>query len=338
MAHHATLESPRKRTRAGRPAAQSMHAAAIDRFGPPSVLKVRSIPAPTPGPNEILIAVHAAGVGIWDTEIRHGWWPEGKPKFPLVLGVDGAGIVVAKGSRVRRFSDGDPVWAYEFINPKGGFYSEYAAVDARRAGRIPSNLDLLHAGASAATGLTALQGIQDHLRVRSGENVLVFGASGAVGSLAIQFAKLQGARVIGLARGPHAVSLVRRLGADVAIDATGRGLLDEIRDAADGAIDAVLALAGGEQLETCLEFVRKGGRVVHPNGVDPAPPRRKSLRVTSYDAKAGPRQFDALKAAAEACDLRVALGGVFLLDQASQAHEELEKGQVLGRIALKIRR
>ena len=135
-----TLESPRKRMRARRPAAPLMHAAAIDRFGPPSVLKVRSMTAPTPGPNEILIAVHSAGVGIWDTEIRHGWWPEGKPKFPLVLGVDGAGIVVAKGSRVRRFSDGDLVWAYEFINPKGGFYSEYVAVDARRAGRIPTQL------------------------------------------------------------------------------------------------------------------------------------------------------------------------------------------------------
>lgn len=338
MTHPATLDSPRKRTRARRPAAQLMRAAIIDRFGPPSALKVRSMPVPSPGPNEILIAVHSAGVGIWDTEIRHGWWPEGKPKFPLVLGVDGAGIVAAKGSRVRRFSDGDRVWAYEFINPKGGFYSEYAVVDARHAGRIPDNFNLLHAGASAATGLTAYQGIHDHLRVRSGETVLVFGASGAVGSLAVQFANHQGARVIGLARGPHATALVRRLGADLAIDAQEGDFIDRLRDAAGDGIDGILALAGGNQLEACLEFVRKGGRVVHPNGVEPAPHRRKNLRVTSYDAKAGIRQFDALKAAAEACDLQVALGGVFPLAQASKAHEELEKGQVLGRLALKILR
>ena len=338
MTHPATLESPRKRSRAGQPTGQIMHAAAIDRFGPASVLKVRSMPAPSPGPNEILIAVHSAGVGIWDTEIRHGWWPEGKPKFPVVLGVDGAGVVVAKGSRVRRFSEGDLVWAYEFINPKGGFYSEYAAVDARHAGLVPNNLDLLHAGASAATGLTALQGIQDHLRARSGETVAVFGASGAVGSLAIQFAKLQGARVIGLARGHAAVALVRRLGADVAIDTAGDDFIGRLIEAAPEGIDGLLALAGGDALEACLDLACDGGRVVHPNGVEPAPRHRRNLRIKSYDAKAGPRQFDALKAAAEACDLRVALGGVFPLDQASKAHEELERGQVLGRVALKIRR
>src|SRR5262245_15852171 len=105
----------------------TMNTVAIDRFGPPSVLQPRETEVPIPGPNEILIAVHSAGVGIWETEIRGGWWPEGKPKFPIVLGADGAGIVAAAGSRVRRFSEGDRVWAYEFMNPKGGFCAEYAA-------------------------------------------------------------------------------------------------------------------------------------------------------------------------------------------------------------------
>lgn len=336
MTHPATLERPR--TRAGRTARPLIHAAAIDRFGPPSVLKLRSIPAPVPGPNEILIAVHSAGVGIWDTEIRHGWWPEGKPKFPLVLGVDGAGIVAAKGSRVRRFSVGDRVWAYEFINPKGGFYSEYAAIDARHAGHVPINLDLLHAGASAATGLTAFQGVHDHLRARDGEIVAVFGASGAVGSLAIQFAKRQGARVIGLARGHAAVALVHRLGADVAIDTEGDDFVGRLIEAAPDGIEGVLALAGGDALEACLDLACDGGRIVHPNGVEPAPRRRRNLRIKSYDARSGARQFDALRTAAEECGLRVPLGGIYPLEEAAEAHGVLEKGQVLGRVALKIRR
>jgi len=326
----------RSRARKGR-TAQIMSAAAIDHFGPPSVFRIQEMPVPAPGPHEILISVHAAGVGIWDTEIRGGWWPEGKPKFPLVMGVDGAGIVVAKGARVRRFAEGDRVWGYEFINPKGGFYADYVAIDARHAGPIPRNLDLVRAGAAAATGLTAFQGIHDHLKVSRGESVLVFGASGAVGSLAVQFAKLQGATVVGIARGREATALVRKLGADESIDALRSNAIEELRKTWPEGFDAVLALAGGGMLEKCLAQVRPGGRVAWPNGVEPAPRRHRDLRMSSYDAKGGAREFAALKKAAEESGLQVPLDGVFPLDQAARAHERLENDQVLGRIALRIR-
>jgi NADPH2:quinone reductase len=101
-------------------ARDQMKAAAIDRFGGPSNLKLRTLPRPEPGPNEVLIQLHAAGIGVWDADVRKGYWPSGRPKFPLVLGTDGAGTVAAKGSRVRRFDVGERVWAYEFANPKGG--------------------------------------------------------------------------------------------------------------------------------------------------------------------------------------------------------------------------
>lgn len=195
-----------------------MNTATVDKFGPPSVLKLRTIPVPEPGPREVLIALHAAGVGVWDADIRGGWWPEGRPKFPLILGTDGAGIVAAKGAQVRRFREGDRVWAYEFINPKGGFYAEYVAVNADHAGYVPRRLDKLQAGAGAVTGLTALQGIDKHLRVRSGETVLILGATGAVGTLAVQFAKHKGARVLGSATGRDAAALVRKLGAKGTFD------------------------------------------------------------------------------------------------------------------------
>ncbi|SPE59963.1 hypothetical protein SBV1_360030 [Verrucomicrobia bacterium] len=100
-----------------------MRAAAIDRFGPPSVLTIHALPVPEPDPNEVLIELYAAGVGVWDADIRGGWWPEDAepPNFPLVLGTDGAGVVAKAGAEVRDFHPGDRVWAYEFINPKGGF-------------------------------------------------------------------------------------------------------------------------------------------------------------------------------------------------------------------------
>ena len=118
-----------------------MKAAAIDGFGPPSVLGLHHLPIPEPGPDEILIALTAAGVGVWDAEVRDGsWQPAGKPKFPFVLGTDGAGMVAAKGARVRRFNVGERVWAYSYANPKGGFYAEFVAVKARDAGRVPKHL------------------------------------------------------------------------------------------------------------------------------------------------------------------------------------------------------
>jgi NADPH:quinone reductase-like Zn-dependent oxidoreductase len=316
---------------------KTMRAAAIDRFGPPSVLKIHTLPVPEPGPREVLIALHAAGVGVWDTDIRGGWWPAGRPKFPLVLGTDGAGIVVGKGARVRRFDIGDRVWAYEFVNPKGGFYAEYVAVNADHVGDVPRRLDLLHAGAAAVTGLTALQGIDDHLRVRQGETVLIFGATGAVGTLALQFAKRRRARVLATARGRDAITLVKRLGASGVIDVRKENIREQLQALAPEGIDAVLAFAGGGTLDQCLEFVRPGGRVAYPNGVEPEPRRRPKVHLISYDAVADPRKFANLERAVDEARLDVPIAAVYPLAQAARAHERIEKGHVLGRIVLRIR-
>src|SRR5260370_15621758 len=200
---------------------KSMRAAAINRFGGPGVLKIRLLPVPVPAAGEVLIALDTAGVGGWDADIRGGWWPEGRPRFPLVLGTDGAGVVASVGSRVRRLKKGDRVYAYSFINPKGGFYAEFVAVAAEKVAPIPRGLDSRRAGAIPTTGLTALQGIDDALHVKKGEAVIVPGAAGGVGSLALQFAKLRQARGLATATGRDGLALVRRLGADAA--GGGRG-------------------------------------------------------------------------------------------------------------------
>jgi NADPH:quinone reductase-like Zn-dependent oxidoreductase len=209
--------------------AATMKAAAIDHFGPPSAITLHTLPVPEPDPHEVVIQVHAAGVGSWDESIRDGSWkPPGRTKFPLVLGTDGAGVVVATGSRAKRFRVGDRVYAYEALNKKGGFYAEYVAVDQRKTARVPQRLDLLQAGACAVTGLTALQGVEA-LDLRRGQTVLVFGASGAVGSLAVQFARARGARVIATASGRSAAGVVKRLGAHVVIDARRPDMPDRLR-------------------------------------------------------------------------------------------------------------
>jgi NADPH2:quinone reductase len=315
-----------------------MKAAAIDRFGPPSVLELHTLPVPEPGPSEVLLALYAAGVGVWDAEVRDGSWrPFGNPKFPLVLGTDGAGIVVAKGARVRRFNLGDRLWACDYANPKGGFYAEYVAVDSQHVGRAPKHLDLLQAGAAATTGLTALQGIDGALHVRRDETVLIYGASGAVGTLAVQFAKRRRARVIATATGTDASALVRSLGANAVFDARSKDAVEQLRKLARSEIDAALVLASGDWLEECLSLVRRGGRVAYPNGVEPEPKRRRHIRLLAYDAVAGPSEFARLERAAIEARLCVPLAGVYPLAQAAKAHTRLERGHILGRIALRIR-
>lgn len=326
-----TLEMPRPRA-----VPATMKAAAIDRFGPPEVLTVHTLPVPVPGPDEVLIALDAAGVGVWDARIRAGGWANGGERFPMVLGTDGAGIVAAKGANVRRFGIGERVWAYEFKTPEGGFYAEYVAVAEDHAARVPESLDPLQAGAGAVTGLTALQGIDDVLGVRSGETVLVFGASGAVGTLAVQFARRRQARVLGTATGEDAAVLVRDLGAAGVFDARRDDAIDRLRELAPDGLDAVLALAGGDVLDACLDLVREGGRVAYPNGVEPEPRPRPGVQPVSYNATAGPDEFERLERAVLEIRLRVPIAAVFPLAQAAEAHARLERGHVLGRIALSI--
>ena len=315
-----------------------MNAAAVERFGPPSLLKLHRLPVPHPGPQEILIALDTAGVGRWDASIRDGSWRRpGTPKFPLVPGTDGAGTVVAKGSRVNRFQIGDRVYAYEFGNRHGGFYAQYVVARADRAAHIPKSLDLRDAGAVATTGLTALQGITA-LGVRRGRTVLIFGASGAVGTMAVQFAAHRGAIVIATATGRAAARLVRSLGAAAVVDVRTDNGFDQLHAAAPRGLDGIFALAGGDELDRCLGFVRPRGQLIHPNGVEPLPRPRKGIRIRGFDAVSSPRQFARLNRQLNEHRVRVPIAATYPLAHASRAHRRLADGQVLGRIVLRIRR
>jgi NADPH2:quinone reductase len=316
---------------------KTMRAAAIDRFGGPEVLSIHSLPVPVPDAREVLIAVDTAGVGAWDADMREGWSPTGHARFPLVLGTDGSGTVAAAGSRIRRLKVGDRVYAYSFDNPKGGFYAEYVAVSAERVAHLPKRLDLEHAGAIPTTGLTALQGVDDALHIKRGESVIIHGAAGGVGALAVQFAKLRGAQLLATASGEDGLALARRLGADATVDGRHGDTKAAARRFAPNGVDAVLALAGGSGLTRCLDALRRGGRLGYPNGIEPEPRKRRGIEIISYDAVAGVREFQRLGRAVEEAKLQVPIAGVYPLADAAGAHERLAAGHVLGKIVLRIR-
>jgi NADPH:quinone reductase len=315
---------------------KTMRAAAIDRGGDSQVLTLHTLPVPKPNANEVLIALTTAGVGIWDIDIRRHPTEIQHSSFPLVLGTDGAGTIAAIGSDVHGFKLGDQVYAYSWDNPKGGFYAEYVAVPAERVGHVPKGLRLTDAGAIGTTALTALQGIDDALHLKSGQTILIHGASGGVGSLAIQFAKMRGARVLATASGEDGLALVKRLGADAVVDSRTGNILAAAHDFSPGGIDTVLALAGGESLEHCIDTLRPGGHVAFPNGVSP-PKTRPGLSFIAYDAVAGAAEFERLNQAIRQTRLQVPIAAEYPLADAAKAQDRVEAGHILGKVVLRIR-
>jgi len=318
---------------AGVPA--TMQAAAIDRAGEADVLTLHTLPVPKIGADDVLIAMHTAGVGVWDSGVRRD--PPKTLHFPLVLGSDGAGTVAAVGARVRGFRVGDAVYAYNWANPAGGFYAEYVSVPAEHVGHLPRGLGLQAAGAAVISALTALQGIDDCLHLKAGQTLIIYGASGAVGSLAIQFAKLRGARVLATASGADAAAFVKGLGADAAVDARKSDIAVAARAFAPGGVDAIYALAAGPGLDRAITALRPGGLLAYPYGVEPKPKPRPGITVRGYDAVSGPAEYARLAAAVEASQLRVPIAAEYPLAQAAQAQRRMEAGHVLGKIVLRIR-
>lgn len=315
----------------------TMRAAAIDHKGGPEVLTLHQVPVPKAAADEVLIALDTVGVGPWDIDVREKleYWKN--RNFPVVLGVDGAGTVAAVGAQVRGFKVGDAVYAYAWDNPQGGFYAEYVALPARAVGHVPAGLSLRDAGAMAVSALTALQGVDDALHIKPGETLIIHGASGAVGSLALQFAKLRGAKVLATASGDDGVSFVKRLGAGAAVDGRHGDIRAAAREFAPGGVDAVLALAGGEALETCIDALKPGGRLAFPSGVRPEPRERAGLKAVRYDALTGPGEYERLNQAIVAAQLAVPIAAEFALADAAKAQERMAAGHVLGKVVLRVR-
>jgi len=315
-----------------------MKGIAIDAPGGPEVMTLRTLPVPTVDADDVLIEVHAAGVAVWDLQIRKSMaWV--KPRFPYVLGSDGSGIVVAIGASVTRFKVGDAVYGYCWDNLKGGFYAEYVSAPSDCIAKLPKGISLEAAGALGASGLTALSGVDRALNLKRGDNVIIHGASGAVGTLAVQLAKLRGARVLATASGEEGVALVRRLGADVAIDGRTGDIAAAARAFAPKGADAVLAFAGGDALEKCLDALRAGGKFAYPTGVEPVPKSRPGLNTIPYDALFGDQkvQWAELNRAVEAKKFEVPIAATFALAEAADAHRKVEAGGVRGKVVLKIR-
>lgn len=317
---------------------KTMQAAAIHQFGSIEAVTQQPLPVPEIGPDEILIHLEAAGVGVWDPFEISGGFAEMldiKPKFPYVPGSEGAGTVEEVGRRVKEFRRGDRVYATALANPKGGFYAEYVAVPANHASRIFGKFSAEQAGAMSVDAVTALQGLDDVLNVRKRESLLIFGASGGVGHLAVQFAKHMGAKVLAVASGQDGAALAKRLGADAAIDGQIDDVLAAAREFAPEGVDAALLTAGGEAANRALEAVRNGGRAAFPNGVEPVPQGYAGLTIQGYDGMPDAPTIDRLNDLAKRGAFEVFVSRTFSLSEASDALRAVQKHH-LGKMVLRM--
>jgi NADPH:quinone reductase-like Zn-dependent oxidoreductase len=312
---------------------RTMKAAALDHFGGPEVLELKSLPVPVPAADEVLIQLDTAGIGVWDPYVREGELELGDGTFPRVFGNDGAGTVVATGDDVTRFKAGDRVYAYDL---KGGFYAEYVAVSEEDVAPTPPAVDGREAGALGADGITALGGLDEQLQLQAGETVLIFGASGGIGHIAVQLAKRMGAKVVAVASRADGVALVRRLGADVAVDGQQDDITGAIRAFAPGGLDAALVLVGGRGVKTALKEIKKGGRVAYPNGVELDAPDLADVELLAYDGMPSREAFERLNRLIGSKPFHVELGRLYRLEDAARAHRELNQHHI-GKLAFEIR-
>jgi len=300
---------------------QTMQAVVIRSYGGPQVLQVTELQRPVPAAGEVLIRVAASGVNPADGKWRMGMFAQIAPlSFPYVPGYDVAGTVewggaIAAGTRVFAMLD----------NRKGGAYAQFAVVAERSLTRTPEGMEDAVAAALPTAALTGVQLIEEHIAPRSGERVLITGASGAVGRFALHAAKACGAYVIAAVRAAQRQEVLT-LGADEALvlgeSPSGGAAFDHLADTVGGAAVALL----------CRQ-VRPGGRI-RTVATTPIPPDGLPSAPQFIAVHADSRQLAAIARAVADGNVRVPIAHVLPLADASKAHRLLEAGGVGGKIVL----
>jgi NADPH2:quinone reductase len=320
-----------------------MRAVVVPETGPVDVLAVQQRPRPEPGPGELLVRVAASGVNFIDVYRREGRYPM---SVPFVLGSECAGTVVATGSDVTGFAEGDVVASSDAV----GSHAEYAIVPAAKAVPVPSGLDPELAAAAMLQGMTAHYLVNSTYAVRSGDTALVHAAAGGVGQLLVQLVRAKGARVVATVGSAAKVAIARELGADEVIryDEVD-DLAAAVRSFAPDGVDVVYDGVGQATFEASLASLRRRGMLaLFGASSGPVPPfdlqrlnPAGSLFVTrptlahytaDRDELLG-RAGDVLSAVADG-SLRLAIGGRYALEDVQQAYRDLEGRASTGKLLL----
>jgi NADPH:quinone reductase-like Zn-dependent oxidoreductase len=309
----------------------SMLAWRVHKFGPPENMILESVPRPDPGPGEVLVQVHAAGVGPWDVWIRTGNSALPQP-LPLTLGSDLSGEVVAIGPGTSAVSPGDTVFGV--TNPQFvGAYAEYAVAMGAMLAKKPRSLTHAEAASVPVVAVTAWQALFEHAGLEAGQTVVILGAAGNVGAYAVQLARCANLRSIATA-GPEDIAYVRSLGADKVVNYHAEKIEDEVKDA-----DAVIDLVGGETRSRSFQVLRPGGKLISAVS-EPDQKLAESHKVSAsfFLVDVTTERLREIAELVDRGELKTHVGVVLSFADARQAHVILEgqRRSVKGKIVLDV--
>lgn len=318
-----------------------MKAIRVSRFGEPEVLKLEEVPTPAPGPGQVLVRVHAAGVNPYETYMRAGTYPS-LPPLPYTPGSDGAGAIESVGSGVTKVKAGDRVYIAKSIS---GTYAQYALALEEQVHPLPAGLSFAQGAGVWVPYGAALHALTHSAAARPGETVLIHGASGGVGLAGVQIARAMGLTVLGTAGTQKGRALAEREGANWVFDHGKEGYTDEILRATGGrGADIVLEMLANVNLAADLRLLAVNGRVIVIGSrgevsIDPRElmGRRGSIRAFTLRAitPAEEKEIHAgLGAGLENGTLRPVVGKEFPLGQAARAHKEIMEPGASGKIVL----
>lgn len=315
-----------------------MRAVICDAFGGAEVMRLGEIDTPSPGPGEVLIRIHAAGVNPVDWKIREGGLARLFPcKFPLIPGWDAAGTVAALGDGVRGLEMGERVWAFcRKPDIQWGTYAEYVVMSADGVAPMPAALTFAQACTVPLAALTAWQSLLEVAKLRPGQTVLIHAGAGGVGGFAVPIAKWAGATVIATAKeANHAY--VRELGADHLIDYSTEDFVAATRALAPEGVDMAFGTVGGEVLARSYQTVKPGGILVSiTDKTDRELAERLGIRCKYVFVKPDAGHLRRLASLFDQGVLKVPEIVEMPLSRAAEALELSRTGHVRGKIALTV--
>jgi NADPH:quinone reductase-like Zn-dependent oxidoreductase len=306
-----------------------MKAVEIYHNGGPEELKFEDTVKPTMNQDDVLVKIYASGVNPVDWKVRKGQHG-GKGPFPKILGWDFSGVIEEVGYQVKGWRPGDEVYGRPDIS-RNGTYAEYIAVRASEIARKPRTIDHQAAAGVALAGLTAWQGLFQHGNLQPDQRVLIHGASGGVGSFAVQFAKWKGAYVIGTSSGKNA-QFVEELGADEVIDYEKEDFWKKTSD-----IDVVFDTVGGKVQKESAKVLKPGGVLVSTVGIqDPEALKAKGIRGVGYMAQSVPADLEQIAKLIDQGIVVPVISRIFPLKDAAKAQKVSEEGHTRGKIVLQV--
>jgi NADPH:quinone reductase len=319
-----------------------MKAIRVNEFGDPDVLRLEDVPTPRPGPGEVLVRMHAIGVNPVETYIRAGTYAR-LPKLPYTPGNDGAGVIEQTGDSMTEFKPGDRVYTAGSVT---GTYAEFALCKTDQVHRLPANISFAQGAAMGTPYATAYRGMFQRADAKPGETVLVHGASGGVGTAAVQLARARGLRVFGTAGSDEGRKLAREQGAHEVFDHRAPDHFEQVMKATnERGVDVIVELLANVNLGKDLPILAKGGRVaiVGSRGRIEIDPRDTMQRDVDLRGMVLPNTSPAdmasihaaLVAGLENGTLRPVVGKELPLAEAAQAHRAVREAGAVGKIVLR---